>query len=132
VRFMKTVERSFVRALVADVSDLVQATKPVHEKVAVLHFRAAKHQLKLEALKQRIPEGQIDPVQNDRLRQSLELRAKAVAYLRATAKYLLHKERHPLGLRQRPRFFAEPGWELTKKAPASHRTKVWPFMEFSS
>ncbi|MBI1333652.1 MAG: hypothetical protein GC165_12325 [Armatimonadetes bacterium] len=97
-----------------------------------LQAMVAWHGHRLEALIRLSEKNRSDEARFAKLKTLIAMREKAVGYLWATAKYLVHKENHPLTLRQKPTFFAAPSWRHGDVAKITGESTDVPFMEFSS
>ncbi|HMS55882.1 MAG TPA: hypothetical protein PKA27_10820 [Fimbriimonadaceae bacterium] len=125
-------ERSFVTKIVDETRSLVRSEKPVHEKIARLQFAAAEQAKRISRLRSTVKENPEPSLKRNRVERLIEARERAMAYFRATAKYLTIRSRPPKSLVQMPRFFAAPTWE--RRMEVSHPTppSEYPFMEYSS
>lgn len=125
-------EQSFVTRLIEETRALIKSHRPVHEKIARLQFAAAEQGKRAYRLRRMRKVVAGDPTKVEKVDRLLEVRERAMAYFRATAKYLTVRSRHPKTIVQMPRFFAAPTW--TRRLEASHpRPPVeYPFMEYSS
>lgn len=132
MRLIERVERAFVRRIVDDTRQLSESERPVHEKIARLQFSAAIQAHRIDRLGSRVGRlMQANPLRFERARRVLELRRKALGYMKSTAKFLLHRDRHPRTLCEQPPLFAGPSWEREKESEPAKEPEL-KFMEYSS
>lgn len=131
MQLLNRTEPSFVSTLVRKTRLLVQKSIPLDEKVELLEAAASDQSKRVEALQRLAAREQVSRQRRERLHRAIELRAKAVSHLRATAKYLVHKAKTPHTLRQAPRLFATPTWHHRPES-VNRPGDEYPSMEFSS
>ncbi len=125
MRLIQRAERSFVASIVEKTRKLLGSSGPTALKVAVLEHWAKRQTSRAEKI-----EARAAAAAPERSRRLAGIRRRAAGYLHATAKYLLHRQEHPMSLRERPRFLVDPSWD--EHAPLSDKEETPKFMEFSS
>jgi len=132
MRLVEKVERSFIAKVVDDTRALVESTKPVFTKVAMLQLQAARQGHRIEGLQRLQMRMGMDRARKSRVEELIELRAKVMGYFRATARFLVHLDRHPNTLRQPPSLYAMPYWNPASALQVQPEDPEYPFMEYSS
>lgn len=132
MRLLEKVERSFIAKMVEETRDLMDSTKPVFVKVAWLQLQAARQGQRIEGLRRLQIRMGLDDIRKSKVQELIELRAKVMGYLRATAKFLVHAESHPNTLRQPPSLYAMPYWQPVASLSTQPEHPEYPFMEYSS
>lgn len=133
MRLIKRAEQSLIESLVEETRLIVSDPKlSVVQQVDLLQSRVTKHADRAVNLRA-ARKNAADPERARKLDHLIAVREKAVAYLRATAKMLVHHKRYPNSMRQRPRMFEVPTWQRRheQSVPVQAKTE-YPFMEFSS
>lgn len=125
MRYLHSVERSFVTKLVEKTRALLASSGPTALKVAVLKHWAQRQSERAEKL-----EARLSGAGPDRPRRIADMRRRAAGYLRATAKFITHRQEHPMTLREPPLFFADPDWGARQRGQDEDDPPQ--FMEFSS
>jgi len=112
MRLLDRIEKAFVASLVEETRLLARNSGlGVSQQVARLQTavsRHAKSALKLREERKKT----VDPTRRQKLDRIIAIRENAVTYLVATSKWLVHRDAFPHSLRQRPRIFAIPAWEI--------------------
>ncbi len=123
-------EQAFICQLVENTRKLIlNDSICLKEKLHFIQVAIDENSRKLLILR-RAKVNATKPENIERIERFITLRKQAMAYLGETAKFLEQDTSTRLTLRQRPRFFAYPSWELSKPKPPSE--PEIKFMEFSS
>jgi hypothetical protein len=117
MRLIERIERSFVSGVVNRAKQVIRAPKPTSEKVSNLERLAARHEERATAFRRLGSKPGARPERKEKLGRLIGMCDSACGYLRTTADYLLHRERHPDSLRQMPRVFAVPRWMKMAEKP---------------
>lgn len=133
MRVHNRAERVFIARLVADVRTLVDMSQSASEKATALQTMAEIQSHRIAGLRHLLERvAARDASKADRAQRLIDIRMMAVRYLKDTAKFCLHLDKHPNTLSQLPRMFAYPQWQVRPQiARAAVREEI-PFMEFSS
>lgn len=132
MRLLEKVERSFVAKIVEDTRELMLSPKPIFVKVALLQLQAARQGQRIEDLRRLQIRMGLDGAKKSTVQELIEIRAKVMGYLRATAKFLVHTENHPNTLRQPPSLYVMPYWQPVGNPMSQPENSEYPFMEYSS
>lgn len=119
MRKANSAEQAFVTGLVRNVTVLVKNRNlSLRLKIAALQKAALENAEHVTVLRGAVRNAS-NPEAAERMKKWLTTREEATAYLVATAKWLIHVERCPNTLNQRPRIFAVPSWDrATMPAPS--------------
>lgn len=134
MRTISSTERSFVTSLIKETKQLLKDVQlSVPQKVDRLDLAIKRHKARAKTLRE-AREQTHDSLRVKKLDQFISVREKAIEYLEATSNWISENQKNSLSLRQRPRTFVDPGWELPtiKGAPVTGRKEDFPFMDFSS
>lgn len=132
MQLLKSAERSFVKSLVARTKSLVENNElETVQKVVIIQRAIAENARRSVALREKIVFARADE-RILKLRTLIDIREKATAYLAATAKWLIHVDKHPESTRHLPQTFASPNWAASESKEPPKKTQEFPFMEFSS
>lgn len=111
MRKANSAEQAFVTGLVRNVTVLVKNRNlSLRLKIASLQKAALENAEHVTALRGAMRNAADEEVAK-RLKKWIAIREEATAYLVNTAKWLIHVERCPNTLNQRPRIFAVPSWD---------------------
>ncbi len=134
MRIIKSAERAFIASLVEETKHVISDPKlSFQQRLEWLQAGISKHAGRAAKLRRAKGESKHEE-RLTKLDGLIALRERAVAYLRATVKWVKYRERHPstLTLQETPVVFAAATWQPTKELATSGGSSEYPFMEFSS